>query len=56
MPACQAGEFTIYPTGEILMQPQKNTSVDDIIKLANNRVHVKSKTKYNTYVLETDGW
>ncbi|HPB04785.1 MAG TPA: S8 family serine peptidase, partial [Prolixibacteraceae bacterium] len=56
MPAFQAGEYPIYPTGEILMQPQKGTSVDDIIKLANNRVHVKSKTKYNTYVLETDGW
>jgi len=38
------------------MRPKNNTSVEDILKLVNNKVLVKNRTKYNTYVLETEDW
>jgi subtilisin family serine protease len=56
MPVYQLGDLPFFLTGEILMQPKHNTSVEDILKLVNNRVFVKNRTKYNTFVLETEDW
>ena len=56
MPVYRLGDLPFFLTGEILMQPKNDTSVEDILKLVNNRVFVKSQTKYNTYVLETEDW
>ncbi len=56
MPVYRSGDFPIFPTGEILLQPKNNASVEDILKLVNNKIFVKNRTKYNTYVLETEDW
>lgn len=56
MPVYQLGDLPLFLTGEILMLPKNNASVEDILKLANNKVSIKKRTKYNTYVLETEDW
>jgi len=56
VPVYQFGGLPFFLTGEILMQPKNNVSVENIFKLVNNRVSVKNRTKYNTYVLETEDW
>lgn len=56
MPVYQLGDLPFFLTGEILVQPKTNISIDDIIKVVNNKVSVKNRTKYNTYVLETEDW
>jgi len=56
MPTYQLKDLPIYLTGEILMQPKNSTSVEDILKLVNYKVSVKTRTKYNTYVLGLDDW
>ncbi|MDP3916077.1 MAG: S8 family serine peptidase [Bacteroidota bacterium] len=56
MPVYQLGDLPLFLTGEILMQPKNNASIEDILKLANNKVSLKNRTKYNTYVLETADW
>ncbi len=56
MPVYHLGDLPLFLTGEILMQPKNNASVEDILKLANNKVSIKNRTKYNTYILETEDW
>ncbi len=56
MPAYQLKELPIYFTGEILMQPKNNVSIEDILKLANYKISVKNRTKYGSYILGTDDW
>ncbi|MCF8360916.1 MAG: S8 family serine peptidase [Prolixibacteraceae bacterium] len=56
MPVYQLGDLPFFLTGEILMHPKDNVFVENILKLVNNKVSVKDRTKYNTYVLETDDW
>lgn len=36
MPAYNIGNHLSYPTGEILLQPKQNISIDEIIQLTNN--------------------
>jgi subtilisin family serine protease len=56
IPAFKLGELPIYLFGEILMHPKNNIPLERILSLTNNRVSIKSKTKYNSYVLETNDW
>lgn len=48
MPVYQSGDLPFFLTGEILMQPKNNVSAKDILKLVNNKVSIKNRTKYNT--------
>ena len=41
MPVYKLGDLPFFLTGEILMQPKNNVSVEDIIKLVSNRVSIK---------------
>jgi hypothetical protein len=56
MPVYQIGDLPLFLTGEILMQPKSHASAEDILKLVNNKVTIKNRTKYNTYILETEDW
>lgn len=56
MPAYQLGNLPFYLTGEILLQPKPDVPVGEILNIINNRAKIKSGTKYNTFVLETDDW
>lgn len=56
MPAYKLGELPFYLTGEILLQPKANVPVEKILEVIYNKAKVKSITKYNTFVLETDNW
>ncbi len=38
------------------MQSKTNVTVEKILKIIDNKAEVKSKTKYNTFVLETPYW
>lgn len=56
MPAYRLGKTPFYLTGEILLQPKPGISIEQILKLINNHATIKSKSKYNTFVLEVDNW
>jgi len=56
MPAYEFGNFPFYLTGEILLQPKSGISIVKILEFVDNEATVKSKTKYNTFVLETGYW
>lgn len=42
MPVYQLGDLPFFLTGEILVHPKANISIDDIIKVVNNKVAVKT--------------
>lgn len=56
MPSYQLGNLPFYLTGEILLQPKADISIERILKLIDNRAEITRHTKYNTFVLETDDW
>lgn len=56
MPAYRFGNLPFYLTGEILLQPKPGVSIEQLLKLIDNHATIKSKSKYNTYVLEVDNW
>lgn len=56
MPVYHLGKLPILLTGQILLKPRKDIPIEDVLKITNNRLHILTKTKCNTYVTETDDW
>ena len=56
MPAYRLGNLPFYLTGEILLQPKPGVSIERILKFIDNQAKIKSRSKYNTFVLEVDNW
>lgn len=50
------GKIPFFLTGEILLQPKNNVSINEIIKYIENRAEVVKTTKYNTFKLEVKNW
>lgn len=52
LPLYRNESVPFYFTNEIILQPKGNVSINSIIKLIEDGVIIKEKTKYNTFVLE----
>lgn len=44
--------FPLIPTGEILLQPKQNVTIQTVLDIVGNRATVKEATKYNTFALK----
>jgi len=50
------GDIPFYLTGEILLMPKNGVDITQIMKLYQNKIHVITATKYNTYKMGVNNW